>query len=495
MSGFVGADYGMLAAYAIAVLAIGLYAARDHTNAQDLLLGRRAVPVWAVLCSMVATELSAATFIGVPVAAYLGTWSYLQFAFGALAGKLVLARLVIPLYHRLEVVTVYGFLDSTCGPHTRRFSAAAFAGGRLLASGVRLFIAALACSLVTGLSIEGTIVLSGLLAVAYTRIGGIRSVIFTDTLQAMVLLVAVVALLFAVVDVEGGADAVWSWASASGKTEIFQFAPLLTLDTSLAFGSALIGGFFLTLATHATDHDMVQRLLTARSGRSGGLALVGSGLLNFPLTAMFLFVGTGIAHFYATPPGYDISASDQILPVFAMHELPAGLRGLVFAGLFAAAMSSLDSAICAIATTWVIDVHPSPKDLPDEQLARRLNRVATIAGFALIASALLMAYVHTLMRTDANGPTLVEFALSSMSILYGGLLGIFARGLLAPHTGDDRAAVTGLAVGSLIGLGLFLHPAVLGQTWSAWPYWIPIAASATFGLACLSLDQPDDKTA
>ncbi|MBW2295306.1 MAG: hypothetical protein JRG94_23805 [Deltaproteobacteria bacterium] len=300
-------DYIVIALYAGLVLGIGLWTARGRTAPQDLLLGDRSVPGWAVLLSMLATELSAATFIGVPVAAYSGNWSYLQLAFGALLGKLALARWVIPLYHRLEVVTVYGFLESSFGPQTRRAAAAAFAGGRILASGVRLFIAALAFSLVSEQSLETTIVACGVVSIAYTRVGGIRSVIWTDALQGAVFVLAVCALLWNVTNVDGGIGAVFDWGAARGKTTIFQWTPFFTMSTSLGFGTALIGGFFLTLATHATDHDMVQRLLTTRTGGAGARALAVSGLLNFPLTLMFLFVGTGIAHHYAIAPGYEIT--------------------------------------------------------------------------------------------------------------------------------------------------------------------------------------------
>ncbi|MBW2390810.1 MAG: hypothetical protein JRG89_20600, partial [Deltaproteobacteria bacterium] len=457
-------DYIVIALYAGLVLGIGLWTARGRTAPQDLLLGDRSVPGWAVLLSMLATELSAATFIGVPVAAYSGNWSYLQLAFGALLGKLALARWVIPLYHRLEVVTVYGFLESSFGPQTRRAAAAAFAGGRILASGVRLFIAALAFSLVSEQSLETTIVACGVVSIAYTRVGGIRSVIWTDALQGAVFVLAVCALLWNVTNVDGGIGAVFDWGAARGKTTIFQWTPFFTMSTSLGFGTALIGGFFLTLATHATDHDMVQRLLTTRTGGAGARALAVSGLLNFPLTLMFLFVGTGIAHHYAIAPGYEITATDQILPTFALHELSAGARGLVFAGLLAAAMSSLD-----------------PADTNSElRLARRLRRSSTFTGLWLIAAALAMASYHESLRADAAGLNLVEFALSSMSILYGGLLGVFARGLLQRQPGDDRAAVAGLGVGSLIGLALFLHPAIFGETLIAWTYWIPIAATCSF---------------
>ena len=488
-------DYIVIALYAGAVLGIGLLAARRHTSPQDLLLGRRALPGWAVLLSMVATELSAATFIGVPVSAYTGNWSYLQLAFGALLGKLALARWVIPLYHELKVVTVYGFLESAFGPQTRRAAAVAFASGRILASGVRLFIAALAFSIVTGQAIEWTIVGCGILAIAYTRVGGIRSVIWTDALQGAVFVAAVVALLWSVTNAFDGASAVFDWGAANAKTDIFQGSPFFTLSTSAGFGTALIGGFFLTLATHATDHDMVQRLLTTRTGSAGARALVGSGLLNFPLTLMFLFVGTGIAHQYATPPGYDIGVADQILPIYALHELSAGARGLVFAGLFAAAMSSLDSAICAIATTWVVDIAVKPRgESADAAVSGRLRRASTLTGLLLIASALAMSTYHQYLRAEGSLPSLIEFALSSMSILYGGLLGIFARGILLRRSGSDAAAVVGLLVGSLVGLALFLHPVMLGETVIAWTYWIPLAAACSFAIACAPIGKPAGAT-
>jgi SSS family transporter len=483
------ADFAVVTAYAVAVVAIGVAAARRHAGDDDLLLADRGMPTWAVLLSMIATELSAATFIGVPVAAFHGDWSYLQLAVGALAGKLVLAAHVIPLYHRRGVVTVYEFLETGAGHATRRAAAAAFAGGRVLASGVRLFIAALAFSLVTGLSIEATIVVCGLVALAYTAVGGIRSVIYTDALQGAVFVVAAIALVVGVTAAEGGPGALLSWASAEGKTRVFTWQPLFDVRANRGFGTAAVGGFFLTLATHATDHDMVQRLLTARSGRAGGRALAVSGLLNFPLTLLFLFIGTGLARFYfdASPEG--LASTDQIVPWFALHELPTGLRGLVFAGLFAAAMSSLDSAVCAIAATWVRDVAPNAAtqdaEAHDPDTARRVRRVSVCVGLALIGAALVMARVHASMQSDSNAPGLIEFALSSMSILYGGLLGIFARGWLLPRYGGDRSGVAALVCGGTIGFFLFFHPTLFGETHLAWTYWIPASAIMTFAIACL----------
>jgi SSS family solute:Na+ symporter len=477
--------------YAIAVLAIGARAGRGHASAADFYVGQRNLPTWAVLLSMVATELSAATFIGVPQAAYAGDWSYLQFALGAGVAKCVIAWRVLPLYYELEVVTVYGALEQRYGPVTRRSAAACFALGRLLASGVRLFIAALAVAVVSGASVEACIVACGLIAGVYTAFGGIRAVIFTDVLQALLLVLGAAALLAALgANVEGGLIGLGHWAADHERLRVIHATPLFALADSKALGVALIGGFFLTLATHTTDHDMVQRLLTTRDARRAGRALVGSALLNFPLTAVFLLVGTGLAYAFQTPPDYDVSDPSRIVPLYALHSLAPGLRGLVFAGIFAAAMSSLDSAICAIATTVSVDLLRPLRS--DADTLRRTRVTSAFCCAALIGAALWMSELHAGLQQQAAdggepGPSLVEFALSSMTILYGGLLGVFSLAIFGRRVRSDAGGVVGLAVGAVIGLGLFLHESLLGQSWIAWPWWIPISApTAAFAAATFS---------
>ncbi len=480
-------DYLVIAGYAGLVLAIGIRARRTGAPAADLHVASRSLPTWAVLCSLVATELSAATFIGVPAAGYGGDWAFLQLAFGALLGKLVLSVTAIPLYHRLEVLTVYGALERRFGPITRKTAASCFVAGRLLASGVRLFIAALAFSVVTGQPIAGAILLCGLLAGSYTLVGGIRSVIWTDVLQGAVFLLAALASLVALHSiVDGGVPEIFRWALENGRARIFHLDPLLSLGDSRPFLVGLVGGCFLTLATHGTDHDMVQRLLTTRDGRSGGRALWLSALVNFPLTLVFLFIGTGLAAAYLTPPAYDISDSNRIFAHFALHELPSGLRGLFFAGLFAAAMSSFDSAVCAIASTVSVDLMRPAAD--DASAARRMRVLSGVCCVALVAAALVMAAYHAALSESgsAGGTSLVEVALSAMTILYGGLLGVFALGFLSRSRGSDRSAVCGLLSGALVGVALFVHPIALGRIVIAWTWWIPISGSVALGIAALS---------
>jgi SSS family solute:Na+ symporter len=479
-------DVVAISLYAVLVLWIGVRAGRRHGSAVELQLGGRRLSTGSVACSMVATELSAATFIGVPHAAYTGSWSYLQLAFGALLGKWLLARHVIPLYHRARIVTVYGFLAGRFGERTRRAAALCFVGGRTLASGVRLFIAALAFSVAAGWPLEAAVVVCGTIAGLYTLAGGIRSVVFTDALQALVFALGAAALLAALYGSPGQLDAVLAWAERDSRTRVFHTDPWLAWDDARPLAVSVLGAFFLTLATHATDHDMVQRLLSTRDGRAGGRALLASALLNFPLTLAFLAIGTGLAFHYSTSPAYDVGDGARALPLFALHELSGGLRGLVFAGLFAAAMSSLDSAICALATTWVVDIRPGAAD--DAALARRTRTACAAFCVLLVGAALGMAAYHRALPDAGGGGTgfsLVDLALSSMTILYGGLLGVFGLGLATRRFGGDRSALAGLAVGALAGAMLFLHPIVLGRTVVAWPWWIPLSAGLTAAVAAL----------
>ncbi len=486
------ADWLIILLYGGIVIAIGLRVGRGHQDSHQLALGGRRLPTWAVLCSMVATEISAATFIGVPHRAYLGNWSYLQFAFGALFAKAVLAMTLIPLYHRLGVVTVYGFLEERFGPRARRWAAIFFIVGRILASGVRLFIAALAFSVATGLSLELCILSCGIVAGVYTLYGGIRAVIWTDTLQGALFLLAAVSTIVAIIArSEGGLGALMGWAEAHDRMRIFTFEPFLSLTSDRPFSVAFIGGFFLTLATHGTDHDMVQRLLTTSDGRKAGSALLGSALVTFPVVGAFLFIGTGLAYFYAFGAGHDISDSSKVFPIFVIHELPVGLRGLIFAGLFAAAMSSLDSAMCAITTTWIHDVR-SVSGAPSHDSARTLKRtrVATVVIGSLLILAALLCSVYYQARAEGGGGgnqfSLVDLALSSMTIIYGGLLGIFLLGFISRKRGSEKSVIAGLVAGSLVGLFLFLHPMIFAEEYTlAWSWWIVISASVSFGVASI----------
>jgi len=490
-----------MAAYAAVVLWIGWRTGRGHQTTDDLFLGGRRIPAWAAFLSMVATELSAATYIAVPAASYGGDWAYLQFAFGALAGKLVLATWFIGRYHQMRLVTVYGFLERCFGRRVELLSSWFFLVGRLFASGSRLFIGALAFSTVTGQPMVPSILIAGVVAGIYTLSGGIRAVIWTDTLQGAVFVIAAVTALLVVLGNVGGFGGVWDAAGSAGKTQVFHFPALggptaaeiwqsfMThyVSASSGFFVALFGGFFLTLASHGTDQDMVQRLLTTRDGRRGGAALVGSAITNFPLSALFLLLGTGLWAFYQSDLAgsvveYDISDNKRIFPIFVLHEIPVGLRGLIFAGLFAAAMSSMDSALNALATTWVVNIRRDVKD-PEDRL-RMTRRATVVLGVLLVGAAL--ACVVWAEAMAASGFGLIDLALGSMTVLYGGLLGAFLVGM-ATRRGSERSVMTGMLTSGVLGLALLLQPLYVpgGEVVVAWPWWIILGTAVSFGIGVL----------
>jgi SSS family transporter len=511
-------DWGVLLLYAALVLYIGARVRAADQSAHEYALGGRRIPAWAALCSLLATELSAATFLGVPHAAYTGDWSYLQFLIGSIIGRVVVATWLLRLYFRLELTTVYGLLGARIGPASQRCAESLFILGRVLASGVRLFIAALAFATLTGFSVELSIVIAGVVAGIYTRAGGIRAVIWTDVLQGAVLLIAAAVVLLTITElIPGGLSAFLAPAASEGKLTILRWpAPLEpirdvmshgtaaeTLWPRLASGwrhfvthylghasalpSALIGGFFLTLAAQGTDQDLVQRLLTTRSEREGGRALVLSGVINVPIVGLFLLIGTGLWALYTPalglvdplvfPPPSD---TQRVLPAFALAHLAPGLRGLVFAGLFAAAMSSLDSAVNALATSWMIDIRGQPETAD----ARGLQRASVVFTGLLIGAAPLFV---TYEQHTSDGPgalNLVELALAAMSVIYGGLLGSFLVILITPTRGRDLSVTAGMLIGALVGVLLFTQPLwrADASTLITWPWWIVLGALTSFAI-------------
>ena len=493
-------DLVIVLAYLALVVGVGIAVSRRSGANGDLLLAGRSISTPAVIGSLIATELSAATFIGVPQSAFVNTsWAYIQFGIGALIAKVLLSRTLVPLYHRLGVKTVYGLIGHRFGFMPRRCVALAFIVGRILASGVRLYIAAIAFVTVTGLSIEMAVLICALFAGVYSLVGGIRSVIATDSIQGIVFIIAAISVLWVLIDrIPGGLTSLFNWIETTDSGRIFFwpeggdsvggfFASLLASSRSLP--AAVIGGFFLTMATHGTDHDMVQRLLTCRDGKSAARALVISGVVNVPLTALFLAIGTGIACLWAySPPVYGVGDGDNILPLFVLHEMPPGLLGLVLAGLLAAAMSSLDSAVCAIAATWTVDVMQKPAT--EETTTVRRTTLVITAMLALAA----VAFSWLKEAGWAPADNLVELALSSMTIIYGALLGVFLCAGFLSGRGSSRSVITALLVGVFLGVILFLQKPLLGveSPVIAWPWWIVITAPVTLGICAVGRSCPEE---
>ena len=492
-------DGAVVTLYFLAVAAVGIAVGQRQESTRDYFLGGRSLPWWAATLSIIATETSAVTFIGFPREAYVGDWAIVQLVLGFVIGRVFLAFVFVRVFYRSEHVTVYGFLADRFGPATRAVAALSFVLGRVVASGVRLFAGALAVRVATGIDVELIVIAIGVLGGAFTLVGGIRAVVWTDVILGLTFLVGgVVSALFLLAAIPGGIAAVVASPDFAAKTAIFR------LDSGIGDANGLIcgllGGFVLTLATHGTDQDIAQRMLTCRDARSGSLSVIGSAVLILPLVLLFLSVGTLLWYFVHTGSPHFAEPKDlnRIFPLYIVRELPAGIAGLVLAGLLAAALSSFTSVLNALAATTIGDFYRPlrRRSTLAEAHYLRVSRVAT--GFwAIVLIGAALAFV-------GSRSSIIDLALKVLTYFYGGLLGAFLLGMLTRRGSDLSVALATLASVPIV-LALQLRqwvakpasaPGAL-ESWIAdlspacrdaviawipdiaWPYWIVIGTAVT----------------
>ncbi|MEX2465279.1 MAG: sodium:solute symporter [Gemmatimonadota bacterium] len=462
MIGFTPLDLVVLVVYLLGVTVWGAWLGRGQRGGSDYFLGSRSLPWFAVMLSVVATETSTLTFLSIPGVSYTGSLVFLQLTLGYLAGRIVVAAVLLPAYYRGELVTAYALLETRFGVAARRFTSAIFMVTRLLADSVRLFATAIPLALITGWPYPVSIAVIGVMTVVYTYFGGIKAVVWVDAVQmGLYLFGAAVALGAVQLLVPGGWGGVFSDASAAGKLDVLDFT--WNLSTTYTIWAGVLGGAFLTMASHGTDQLIVQRLLTCRDRTSAQRALVGSGVVVMVQFLLFLLVGLGIWGYYG---GREFAVPDEIFARFIVEALPPGLTGLLIAGVFAAAMSSLSSSINSLASATAYDYWaPMVGASDDEARIFKAGRFFTLvwAGL-LIGGAILFIPL-------SEGTSAVEVALGIASLVYGGLLGVFALGVLTKRPGQG-AAIFGIA----FGIGLV----TLFRGRMAWPWYVPFGSIATF---------------
>ncbi|MBI3723290.1 sodium/solute symporter, partial [bacterium] len=448
----------------------------------EYFLGGRRIPWWAVWLSILAAEISAATFVGVPAFAYSNDWTYVQPVFGTIVGRFVVAFLFVRPFYEARVTTVYGYLEKRFGTRTRGGAAAVFLATRLLASGVRLYIGAVLLSQVSGerLPVELAIAaLAGVTAV-YTLVGGIKAVVATDVVQVVVLfggaLTAIAVILYELDALPGGIAAALSSVPAP-KTRIFDFSLTFTKGDTPTFAGGLVGGAFLAMAAQGTDQDFVQRLLTAKNVRGSRAALIASGFLDLPVVLLFLSIGTLLLVYFQRLPDAGVPGdADRIFPFFIAHHLPSGAAGLVVAGVLSVAMGSLSASMNALASTATFDYwKPWRGKTASPATEIRAARAFTLAFAVLLA--LVALATHALKVSGGSGLLLVV-AFKAIGYTYGALLGVFLRGFLT-RGGGDTANLVAMA-SSIVFLG------VLGATTTLeWTWFVPIGTAVTFFVGAL----------
>ena len=470
-AGFTSLDLFVLLAYLVGVTAWGAWLGRGQRGGTDYFLGGRNLPWFAVMLSVVATETSTLTFLSIPGVAYLGSLTFLQITVGYLVGRIVVARLLLPLYYRGELSTAYALLETRFGGQTRRFVSAIFMVTRLLADSVRLFATAIPLALVTGWSYPTSIAVIALATVVYTYFGGIKAVVWVDALQmALYLAGAGVAIVAIQTATQGGWAQILGDAAAAGKLQMvdFSFDP----GTAYTLWAGLVGGAFLSMASHGTDQLIVQRLLTCRDLRASQRALVGSGIAVMVQFLLFLLVGLGLWSYYG---GRSFGTSDEIFARFIVEALPPGVTGLLIAGVFAAAMSSLSSSINALASASAYDFWaPAVEAVGDERRVLRAGRAFTLVWAGLLVGGAI------LFIPASEGTAAVEVALAVASIVYGGLLGAFALGILSEEV--DSA---GVIAGVVSGIGVVTLVWIFARADVAWPWFTLVGSVVTYGVGTI----------
>lgn len=461
MTGFTTLDLVVLIAYLAGVTAWGAWLGRGQTGGTDYFLGSRSLPWFAVMLSVVATETSTLTFLSVPGVSYAGSLVFLQLTFGYLAGRILVSTLLLPAYYAGSLTTAYELLETRFGLGARRFTSAIFMVTRLLADSVRLFATAIPLALITGWSYPMSILVIGLLTVVYTYFGGIKAVVWVDALQmSLYLFGAAVAIVAIQTVLPGGWEGALSEAASAGKLQLLDASLDPTIPYTIFAG--LLGGAVFTMASHGTDQLIVQRLLTCTDLRSAQKALVGSGVVVIIQFLLFLMVGIGLWAFY---DGRAFDSSDAIFATFIVQELPPGLTGLLIAGVFAAAMSSLSSSINSLASATAYDYWaPMTGARDDDARILKAGKIFTLVWAGLLISGAI------LFIPLSEGTSAVEVALGIASLVYGGLLGAFALGVLTKRPGQISATV-GVIVG--IGTVTLLRDAM------AWPWYVLVGSTVT----------------
>lgn len=472
-------DLAILAAYLLGVVLLGLWIGRSQRDISSYLLAGRDLPWWVVLGSIVATETSTVTFLSVPGLAMAmkdgvvdftgGNLCFLQLTIGYIIGRILVVVLLLPHYFRGQLYCAYEVLDRRFGGMTKQSASLLFIVTRTLADGLRLYLTAIVLDRVVGIDLAASVVVIGIATIAYTFVGGMKSVVWNDCIQFVVYIAGALLAGWVILDkLPGGWAQVSQFAAAHDKFQILDLSFDLTKNYTLWAG--VVGGTFLSLSTHGTDQLMVQRYLCARNQRGASRALILSGFVVCAQFVLFLLLGVGLACFYSQfPPEVAFEKTDEVLATFIVGHLPVGVVGITLAAVFSAAMSTLSSSLNSSATAVINDFYlPFRRRRNVEDSSRGLLRVSRLLTVVFGVLQICVGIAGAGMSQNVVGSVLAIAGFTT-----GIVLGVFFLGVLTKSV-SQRAALTGLAG------GLTITSYVTFGTDLAWPWFTLVGSSATF---------------
>ena len=517
-------DWFIVALFLGALVLIGYLFSRKNKNIEDYFVGGRAMPGWIVAIAATGTAISAGTFVGSPGLGFNTNLTYLLNLLGAIVGGLVVAAWLLPKLYNAKTITVYGFIGDRFGQTAKTSTSVMFLLGQLFTSGSRLFIAAIAISVIAFGNIQFqfmviSIIILGVVSTFYTMMGGIKGLLYIDTFQTLLMIFSgIVGLILVYISLgdmtwaeiwhsltEGGmvknpavagvapgiaADGtLQGWVEGS-KVQMFDFS--LDLSKPYTILGGLIGVAVFKVAQFTTDQEFVQRQLSCKNVRKAGESLVVSQLLAIPTVLIFLFIGSLLYVKYINSPAADgalsqgfFSDARDVFPQFIKNHIPTGVRGLMITGLLAAALSSFNSAINSMASSFVADLYLPFKAKRGKVIQSDSDQIASsrwivcLMGLALTAFAIL-----TCVMQQSSGLNLVDFATGVMCFAYVGMLGVFLTAILTKR-GNTRSVIAALISGILIVIPLMFQKEFFGANYIAWTWWCPIGGLITTAICLL----------
>jgi SSS family solute:Na+ symporter len=461
-------DLAIIAVYLVGITLFGLRFRRHQRSLRDYFLADRDLPWWAIALSIVAAETSTLTIISIPGLAYDTNLAFLQVVFGYLVGRVIISFVLLPHYFRGDLYTAYQLIERRFGSRLRSLTAGLFLVTRAAAEGVRVYAISIVVSIAVGTGEIASIAIITALTLIYTLEGGLAAVIWTDVVQTFIY-VAGTLVGFAVIlhQLPGGWGGLLSTPELAAKLHVFNFS--FDLHQAYTFWAGLIGGAFLTTASHGTDQLVVQRLLAARNQRQSTLALLASGVAVLFQFSLFLLVGVLLYAFYRAPSA-TFGKPDRIYPTFIVTHMPHGVSGLLIAAILAAAMSNLSAALNSLSSSSMLDFF-FRKSGGDEKRQMRLSRLSTLF-WAAVLFALAVLSLHRAGRV-------IEVGLQIASVAYGALLGVFLLGVLTRRA-NQSGAIVGMVCGFSVELYLWLGHVL------PWTWWVAVGTTVTFAVGYLS---------
>lgn len=523
-------DWLIVALFLVALITIGYLFSHKNRNIEDYFVAGRSMPGWLVAIAATGTTISAGTFVGSPELGFNTNLTYIMNLIGSIFGGCLVAALILPKLYNAGTITIYGFIGERFGEKSKRANSLMFLLGQLFTSGSRLFIAAIAISVIVFGNIQfqfmvWSIIILGVISTFYTMLGGIKGLLYIDTFQTLLMIfTGVVGLVLVACELKGiGLREVWETLTAGGmvkspsnagvlpgmqadgtlqgwvpgsKVEMFDFS--LDFSKPYTMLGGMIGVAFFKICQYTTDQEFVQRQLACKDVKKAGRSLVASQLLSLPVVLVFLLIGSLLYVKYITDPASAVEGGTDffrdardIFPQFIKNHIPVGVRGLMITGLLAAALSSFNSAINSMASSFVSDLYLPIRREHGKEIRSDRDQISSSRWMVGLMGMLLTGFaIVTCVMQRSSGLNLVDFATGVMCFAYGGMIGVFLTAIFTGR-GNSRSVIAALFTGAAIVVPLMFQKELFGTNFIAWTWWCPIAGLVSTLVCCIG--KPDRK--